>query len=108
MKIDINKKYRYRCGDEARILCVDLVGPNDDGRPQPVASYGGCGEEVLFHFEDGVFDKPDSDDPFDLIEVREPREWKAEGYSASRRLLAITDGPPIATGEQIRVREIID
>ena len=24
--IDINKKYRYRNGEEARILCVDLIG----------------------------------------------------------------------------------
>ena len=24
--IDINKKYRYRNGKEARILCVDLIG----------------------------------------------------------------------------------
>ena len=101
MKIDINKTYRYRNGEPARILCQDAPGREDS-----VISLT-AGGWIHRHYKCGSYLEGERNS-LDLIEVREPREWTAEGYSASRGLLAITDGPQIATGGQIRVREIID
>ena len=109
MKIDINKKYRYRMGDPVRILCVDAVGPKCNGRPQPVAALDSKAGEVTFHFEDGGFDACHGNDSLDLIEVREPREWKATVIKGSGKLCAYDDGDEfLHQYEAIRVREIID
>jgi hypothetical protein len=109
MKIDINKKYRYRNGKPARILCVDGTGSHC-GISQPVVSMEEDGD-INSHYEDGRF-RGSSDSEFDLIEVREPREfWIIERENGEARLyncqqtmgLGMTPYP-----NQIRVREIID
>jgi hypothetical protein len=114
MKIDITKKYRYRMGDPVQILAVNLDGPMNGGKPQPVAAYDAKAHEVTFHHADGRFDCCEQNDALDLIEVREPREWKAT---------VALEGAPMPAGtlthydpeddearhyEVIRVREIID
>ena len=70
MKIDINKKYRYRNGDPVRILVVDAKGPNNDEEWQPVIVLDENAGEVTFHCLDGKFSGKDNDE-LDLIEVRE-------------------------------------
>lgn len=67
MKIDINKKYRYRNGESARILCVDAPGD------QPVISLDGSGD-TLAHNAAGQFFLYNEESSLDLIEVREPLE----------------------------------
>ena len=106
MKIDINKKYRYRMGEPVQILAVDLDGPLNGGKPQPVAAYDAKAHEVTFHHSDGRFDYGEANDSLDLIEVREPREWYLEPNDITCDGFYVTTEP----GERptIRVREIID
>lgn len=107
MKIDINKKYRYRNGKPARILCVDAPGD------QPVISINNEGS-VHGHEANGNFYPYGGSSRSDLIEVREPREWKAVVVTNDARLPDGTlanydegdeDNPRY---EVIRVREIIN
>ena len=98
MKIDISKKYRYRNGVEARVLCVDA--PTED----PVISMTPSGE-IVTHRIDGKFYEI-NDDECDLVEVREPREWVIRSYHNGRP--AIWSGPNMEPDDEIRVREIID
>lgn len=69
MKIDINKKYRYRNGDLARVLCVDAPGS------QMVVTVDQNGT-LHKHWADGAYCIDSSSTDLDLIEVREPREWE--------------------------------
>lgn len=62
--IDINKKYKYRDGSPARILCVDR--PGDAGKP--VISMDEIGA-VWAHTDDGYFSSTKREDRKDLIEV---------------------------------------
>lgn len=109
MKIDINKKYRYRNGKPARILCVD--GPCIYlGEPQPVMSMDADGE-VNAHFPSGRFVSAVHDSDLDLIEVREPREWTVAVRPGTCKVCEIYEdkGPLDLHGwERVRVREIID
>lgn len=121
MKIDINKKYRYRNGGPVRILAVDAKGPNDDGEWQPVIVLDENAGEVTFHCLDGKFSGKDNDE-LDLIEVREPREYEVVVSTAenTRYERSVIDGKatddlesgdrrvPLGKWEIIRVREIID
>jgi hypothetical protein len=104
MKIDINKKYRYRSGKPARILCVD--GPCvHAGEPQPVVSMDEDGETNT-HFPSGRFISALKDSDWDLIEVREPREgWIPDYYLYETKEAA---NRVSSSGVIIRVREIID
>ena len=70
MKIDINKKYRYRMGDPVRILAVDAEGASHGRKPQPVIAWDANAGEATLHFEDGRFDSDSENDALDLIEVR--------------------------------------
>ena len=99
MKIDISKKYRYRNGVEARVLCVDA--PTED----PVISMTPSGE-IVTHRIDGKFYEI-NDDECDLVEVREPREWEITCYDDGSMRVNI-GGLAAPRGETIRVREIID
>lgn len=101
MKIDINKKYRYRNGEPARIVCVDAPGTF------PVIAIGEDGDPTTHH-EDGKF-YGSTEAEFDLIEVREPREWKAVVIKQCGTLASYDDGDENKPDyEVIRVREIID
>lgn len=76
--IDINKKYKFRDGKPARILCTDAPGP------QPVVAIDGEGC-VSTHGADGRFLDGDGEcSDYDLIEVVEPKTiWVneyADGY----------------------------
>jgi len=62
--IEINKKYRYRNGEPARIICVDrphekfkVISMSDSGR-------------LEFHDEDGLCDFSNFNHLYDLIEVK--------------------------------------
>jgi len=69
MKIRLNKKYRYRNGELARILCIDAPGS------QPVVSIGLTTGEALNHNVNGQFFESSSEySSFDLIEDKEPLE----------------------------------
>jgi hypothetical protein len=104
MKIDINKKYRYRNGKPARILCVDAPDQDD-----PVISMD---EQSLInrHKPDGRY-YHDEISCLDLIEVREPREWVLSVKPGTLKVSEIYEdqGPLDLHGwERVRVREIID
>ena len=107
MKIDINKKYRYRSGAAARVICVDapsefpVIAIDDGGDPSTHTDEGRLllgGESV-----------------HDLVEVREPREWTlavaqgnpayADGAISEART---RNGQFSETWVPVRVREIID
>ena len=109
MKIDINKKYRTK-SDQWPVTIVSTDGPYPGF---PVVGYAHhTGTPLLCHWsEDGKYP---ANTNVDLIEVREPREWKA---------VVVTGDPVLADGslanyaegdeedpkyEIIRVREIID
>jgi hypothetical protein len=105
MKIDINKKYRYRSGESARVICIDAC------ESYPVIAIDEAGDPTT-HTADGRYHENGEDDS-DLIEVREPREWWAVVYDEKGiggRLYPVQqigeDEKPIC--HQIRVREIID
>ena len=101
MKIDINKKYRYRNGVPARALCIDA--PTAD----PVISMTPSGE-IVTHRCDGRFYEINEDE-CDLVEVREPREWTLSIHSDGIRVAQYcTQGGNPKGCEVIRVREIID
>ena len=109
MNIDITKKYRYRSGQPARILCID--GPcMHMGESQPVISMDESGE-VNSHFSSGRFRSALYDSQFDLIEIREPREFELAinlenpACVYSRSIGGLKDNPE---WEIIRVREILD
>jgi hypothetical protein len=113
MTIDINKKYRYRSGEPARILCVDAPGD------QPVISLNGSGD-TLKHKATGQFFHSNHESSLDLIEVREPREGFVSVVTKAALERAYGLGDPVGTFvthrfgdeedglEVIRVREIID
>jgi hypothetical protein len=104
MKIDINKKYRYRNGESARILCVDAPGD------QPVISLDGSGD-TFAHNAAGQFFLYNEESSLDLIEVREPREWTLCVKLGTLKVSEIYEdqGPLDLHGwERVRVREIID
>lgn len=67
--ITLEKKYTYRNGEPARVLCIDAPGP-----PQTVVALDIRGM-ATYHFPDGAYTSSDTPDPRDLIEAREPREW---------------------------------
>lgn len=99
MKIDLNKKYTYKIGGIARVLCTDAPGTH------PVISIGEDGE-LTGHFEDGHAD-PEYDGEFDLIEIpeaREPREVLLYCDSTGGHHWVVSGIEP---GENIRFREIL-
>ena len=67
MMIDINKKYRYRNGEEARIICIDR--PHEKFKVISM-SYSGILE---FHDEAGLCDFSNFNHLYDLIEVKEKK-----------------------------------
>lgn len=66
MKIDLNKKYRYRDGKPARVLCVDAPGDYSVISMLPDG-------DILRHGESGAY-YSEGNSSRDLIEVREPLE----------------------------------
>ena len=119
MKIDINKKYRYRMGHPVRILAIDADGAFQEGEPQPVIAWDARAGESTAHFEDGRFDSDWQNNPLDLIEVREPREWSVsevttealENQASGRNpgdIVAYDEGDERMGYTIIRVREILD
>jgi len=62
--ITMDKKYKYRNGEEARILCVDA--PAGDA---PIISMGPDGY-IYRHSTDGIFNKKGGFDDYNLIEVK--------------------------------------
>jgi len=65
MTISMEKKYRYRNGEPARVLCTDSPHPS-----RPVVSLGLEDGRLLTHFPNGWFWGWDSLDGHDLIEVK--------------------------------------
>lgn len=63
--IDITKKYKYRNGEPARILCVDR--PSDN---YPIVSMDNIGN-TFTHAADGRLDRGAAWNSLDLIEVKE-------------------------------------
>ena len=114
MKIDITKKYCYRSGEPARILCVDAQGD------QPVISLDLSGD-CLRHRITGEFFTSNEESSRDLIEIRDPREWEIVVSTAENRSYkpGYIDGKatedlqggdkriPADTWEIIKVREIL-
>ena len=107
MKIDINKTYRYRNGQPARVLCVDAGGG------QPVVSVTDDGQ-IRRHEQDGRYYPDREPTPKDLFEVREPREFRLWVATNGDTAVPIhsTDTLPQRSIDggwtEIRVREIID
>jgi len=67
--IDINKKYRYRNGEEARILCVDRPIKMDMCLVLSMDPNG----SVWYHDENGRICSDKIDSLLDLIEVKEKK-----------------------------------
>ena len=104
MKIDITKKYRTRDGREVIIHSTD--GPRR-GLPVIASLYTEDGWIPFQWREDGIHPHGQTTD--DLIEVREPREWKATVRNATGEIYAYDLGDEDSNKyEVIRVREIID
>ena len=102
MKIDINKTYRYRNGEPARILCQDAPGREDS-----VISLT-AGGWIHRHYKSGSYLEGERNS-LDLIEVREPREWTLSIHSDGIRVSQYcTQGGNPKGCEVIRVREILD
>jgi len=101
MKIDIDKKYRTIGGEE-----VEYLHRAPEAWPDEHPWRGIVNGTAHSWSDTGKFCK-DSDSPYhlDLIEVREPREWQIRGFED---IDSVYTGPSLATGEIIRVREIID
>ena len=103
MKIDINKKYRTVFA-KWPVTIVSTEGPYPGF---PVVGYThspATDVPLLCHWSE-VGGYP-ANTHLDLIEVREPREWTL--VRAAIAEVMADAGPAIATGERIRVREIID
>lgn len=100
MKIDINKKYRTRDGKP-----VEYLHRVPEGLPTPYPWRGTVDGNEISWTDEGRLLSGERTSPFDLIEVREPREWTIRGFEDIDLVYA---GPSLATGEIIRVREIID
>ena len=108
MKIDINKTYRYRNGEPARILCQDAPGREDS-----VISLT-AGGWIHRHYKCGSYLEGERNS-LDLIEVREPRDfwiniYPGRGTALHETLESAEDGKAggFANVETIRVREILD
>jgi hypothetical protein len=104
MKIDITKKYCYRDGKKAQILCVDA---DEHG---PVVSLDE-NHQMHRHREEGSYYCSLKQSSKDLIKVREPREWTLSVKPGTLKVSEIyeDDGPLDLHGwERVRVREIID
>jgi hypothetical protein len=80
--IDINRKYRYRNGEEARILCVDR--PNDNGFGVVSCDKKG---DLHTHTPDGLYGNSMENHLYDLIEVKDKKVlWLGiddQGYSGT-------------------------
>ena len=98
--IDINKKYRYRNGEEARILCVD--------RPVNICKVISMGESgaIVYHDSDGHSGHGMNE--YDLIEVKEKKEqWlniyrydgEYYGYSQDTLQGALSDHEKVMSNE---------
>lgn len=96
--IDITKKYRYRNGKPARILCTDAPGRF------PVISLDEDGDPWC-HTETGEICDVDSE--WDLIEVREAREWVIRFFKDGSARVDI-GGPAAPCGETLRLREVFE
>lgn len=102
--ISLDKKYRYKNGQPARILTTTRTDKYQQYEC-PVLSESADGR-TFFHHSDG---KSFYTDAFDLVEIREPREFRA---------VIIRDGGTLASYdvgdenrdeyEVIRVREVIE
>ena len=68
--IDINKKYRYRNGEDARILCVDRPIKMDMCLVLSMDPNG----SVWYHDENGRLCSDKIDSLLDLIEVKDKKE----------------------------------
>lgn len=77
--IDINRKYRYRNGEEARILCVDR--PNDNGFGVVSCDKKG---DLHTHTPDGLYGNSMENHLYDLIEVKEKSVFWANVYNEGR------------------------
>ena len=73
--IDMNKTYRYRNGEPARVLCVDR--PDDRS---PVVSMS-CSGSMITHTAQGSAFNGSKDSPVDLIEVLPRQSTWHNGYS---------------------------
>ena len=106
--IDISKTYRYRNGGPARILCTDSPAG------QPVVSMEPNGK-INRHNANGSFSISGlAEASYDLIEVKEPREWrlwvngKGETAVPSHAGSTLTQSNIDAGWVEIRVREILN
>lgn len=97
--INITKKYRFRNGQPARILCTDAPGK------YPVITIAEDGD-ISQHTKTGGYMR-DGHCEWDLIEVREPREWVIRFYEDGTGLVDIA-GPAAPRGETLRLREVIE
>ena len=118
MKIDITKKYRTRGG--MPVIIHGFSNPVD-GRPLVYSYESGGGQWFLDSCDEDGSDV-DGNRMFDLIEVREPREWEIVVSTPANRSHkpGTIDGNatddlqggdkriPNDTWEIIRVREILD
>jgi hypothetical protein len=111
MKIDINKKYRTKEGDDVKFL-----HRVPDGWPTQYPWRGIIGDgNQMSWTDDGRQNVNRSPNDYDLIEVREPREWT---LAVAQGNTAYPDGTisesRTSRGEfsefwvPVRVREIID
>jgi len=105
MKIDPNKKYKTRDGQE-----VSLLHKAPDGWPNPYVIRGLLNENPVSWTDEGRFNTA-SESHVDLIEVREPREWVMHVKPSSQKVAAIYEDQweeASQPWERIRVREIIE
>lgn len=99
MSIDPNKKYQTRDGRNVRILCADM-----DRARQPVVGIIEGNSYVNYWTEAGFYALDGTESIRDLIEVREPREWRIYAHPISGLIATYYfDG-----AEFIRVREVIE
>ena len=104
MKIDINKKYRTRDGQQVTQLMRVPTG-SDCLYPWTGVING----EWETWTDDGLYSPNEKDGGSSLVEIREPREWKASVSRADGKIYTYNMGDEnYAVYEVVRVREIID
>lgn len=109
--ITLDKKYKYRNGEPARILAIDTPGN------MPVVSVTVSGL-LIQHNPEGGFFRSSPESIYDLIEVREPRECWVNYHSEqqymderqydSKEKAAFCQRKPMGPCEQIHFREVLE